>query len=163
MDLFTQKKLLIRVIILLAFLNLFSISIFLWKEFFHKPPRPDEKRDNREVSSVLKKELNLSDKQIEQVNELRTSYFDKEKILEKTIREERDSMNEAMFNKATEEDLVKSLARKVAENEYQMELLRFQQAKDFKALCTEEQLKKFGGLVKEIRDYLKPDNQQKKK
>ena len=159
MEIFAQKKLLIRIVILLILLNLFSISAFLWKEFLHKPPHPSESKDNRNVSSVLRKELNLSDEQARQINDLRSAYFDKEKIIEETIRKERDSMNEAMFNANINDDLVKTLARRVADNEYQMELLRFEQAKDFKSICNREQLEKFGDIVKEIRDYFKPDNE----
>jgi len=158
MEIFTQKKLLIRIVILLIVLNLFSISAFLLKEFLHKPPHPGESKDNHNVASVLKKELSLTDEQTRQIKDLRSAYFEKEKILEATIREERDSMNEAMFNASINEDLVKTLARRVADNEYQMELLRFEQAKDFKSICNPEQLKKFGDIVKEIRDYFKPDN-----
>ncbi len=163
MDLFVQKKLLIRVVILLALLNLFSIGIFLWKEFIHKPPRPNEREDNRGVSSVLKDKLNFTDKQSEQVKDLRSAYFEKEKVIESAIRAERDSMNAAMFNKTIDEDLVKALAKRIADNEYRMELSRFEQAKEFKAICNSEQLEKFGDMLKDIRDYFKPDDQQKRK
>ena len=75
------------------------------------------------------------------------------------VRNERDSMNTVMFNKNNNEELVKSLAKRISDNEYQMELLRFDQAKEFKSICTPEQLEKFEGLIKEIRDYFRPDNQ----
>lgn len=40
-----------------------------------------------------------------------------------------------------------------------MELLRFEQAKEMKLICNAEQQEKFEKLVKEIRDYFRPDNQ----
>ena len=160
MDIFTQKKLLLRIVILLIVLNLFSISVFLWKEFFHKPP-PQEK-ENKDVSAVLKKELNLTEKQVTQINDLRSGFFDKEKVLGDAISGERDSMNSAMFNKTTDEEIVKGLAKRIADNEYEMELMRFEQAKEFKSICNDEQLEKFEGMVKEIRDFFKPDNPTKK-
>ncbi len=162
MDIFAQKKLLVRTVIVLVSLNLFSVGIFLWKGVHrrHEPalyPKPDYK----DVSGVLKKELNLTDEQVIKINNLRSDFYEKENILTLTIRNERDSMNVAMFNKATDDSLVKSLARRVAENEYRMELLRFEQAKDLKTICTPEQLEKFQNLVLEIRDYFRPDNQHK--
>ena len=72
-------------------------------------------------------------------------------------------MNELIFNKDTDSTLVKALAKRVADNEYQMELYRLEQAQQLKAICTPEQLKKFNGLVKEIRDYFRPDNQPKRR
>ncbi len=163
MDVFAQRKLLIRIVIILVFLNVFSIGIFLWKDFSHKPPPRENREEQRDVSDVLKNQLNLSEKQVQQFKDIRSGFFDKEKALSKVIRAERDSMNEAMFNKNTSEDLIKSLAKAVADNEYQMELLRYEQSKQLKAICTPEQMEKFGELVKEIRDYFRPDNKPERK
>jgi hypothetical protein len=41
-----------------------------------------------------------------------------------------------------------------------MELLRIEQAQEFKAICTPEQMEKFEILVKEIGDFFKADNPQ---
>jgi Spy/CpxP family protein refolding chaperone len=163
MDIFTQKKNLVRIVIILMLLNIIIIGAYLWNDYSHKPLPLCRLNNHEEVSTILKKELNLTDKQVNQINKLRSDYFEKEEMLAKNIRQERDSMNLAMFNKSINEELVKSLARKVAENEYQMEMLRFQQAQDFKSVCTPDQLDKFNGLVIEIRDYFKPENQPKKR
>ena len=55
------------------------------------------------------------------------------------------------------------LAKRVSEYEYKMELLRYEQAQQFKSICTPEQREKFEALVKEIRDYFKPNNQPPRK
>ena len=67
-------------------------------------------------------------------------------------------MNVIMFNKLTDSLLIKSLAANIAANEYQMELMRFQQANELKKICNPQQLEKFERLVIEIRDYFRPDN-----
>jgi Spy/CpxP family protein refolding chaperone len=157
MDIFTQKKYLIRIVILLTLLNLLLMGFFLWKDFFHKPPRNGNSEDFRDVSDILRRELNLSKEQVDHIRILRTSYFETEKKLADIIKSERDSMNLIMFNINTDEERVRSLARKVAENDYKMELLRLEQAQEFKNVCTPEQLQKFEGLVLEIRDYFKQD------
>ncbi len=165
MDIFAQKKLLVRLVILLIALNLSSIGFFLWKDFSdrHEPELFPHHNEYRDVSGILQKELNLTDKQVEQIKNLRSDIFEKEKSLATIIRNERDSMNVAMFIKTTNEEEVKTLAKSVADNEYQMELLRIEQAQQLKIICTPEQLGKFQGLVLEIRDYFRPDNQPKKK
>jgi Spy/CpxP family protein refolding chaperone len=164
MDIFTQKKLLIRIVILLTMLNLLFIGLFLWKDFFHRPPRPDQNTNKPgDVSSILQRELNLSKEQVAQIRVLRSSYLETEKGLADEIRSERDSINMIMFNKSTNEELVRSLARRVADNDYKMELLRFEQAQEFKSACTPEQLEKFERLIKEIRDYFKQDDEPKRK
>ncbi len=162
MDIFLQKKFLIRLVIILAVLNLFSIGIFIRKDFFCNRPSKEFK-NYHDISTVLEKKLNLSEKQTKQIKNLRNLFFEKEEALVKVIRLQRDSMNQAMFNIDNNEELVKTIASRVAANEYQMELLRFEQAKEFKLICNPEQLEKFNSLVIEIRDYFRPDNQSKEK
>ena len=56
-----------------------------------------------------------------------------------------------------------ALAKQTSAFEYQMEMLRYSQAKELKLICTAEQQEKFEALVKEIRDFFRPDNQPKKR
>ena len=159
MDIFAQNKLLIRTVIFLGILNLFSIGVFLWKDVFRgHEMRPFLANNNDELVTVLQRELDLTPTQVEQIKKLRADFFSKERILVMTIRSKRDSMNSEMFNKTTDEILVKSLAKRISEGEYKMELLRFEQAQILKTICTPAQLEKFEGLVLEIRDYLKLNN-----
>lgn len=134
-----------------------SIMIFL---IISKPPMPmDGRRPDRnmnEVFGVLKGELQLNATQIEQLKTLREDFFMKESKLAKTIKSQRDSMNELMFNAQTDTFLVKAVAKRVSENELKMEMLRFEQAKTLKTICTPAQMKKFESLVIDIRDYFKP-------
>jgi Spy/CpxP family protein refolding chaperone len=160
MDIFAQNKLLVRVVIALAVLNVLSIGIFLWKGFSHPPGFPHHPPHGyRDVTGILKRELKLTDTQAEQIDKLRSDYFEKEKMVLGRLRAERDSMNAEMFNKSTDEALVLSLAREISENEYKMEMLRFEQAKELKTICTPDQLEKFNVLMGEIRDYFRPNNQ----
>lgn len=158
MDTFARNKLLVRIVIVLALLNVFSLGIFFWMTS-HRGHRDDRTPGERgDVSDVLKKELKLSNAQVEQIKKLRSAFFEKEEVLATQIRSKRDSMNTFMFNKDTNEERIKALAQGVAENEYAMEMLRYEQAKAFKSICTPEQLDKFKSLVLEIRDYFRPDH-----
>lgn len=161
MDIFKQNKFLIRLVITLSLVNIISIGTILYRDFFRKPPPDNPSHVQRKISEILKKELNLSGKQVQQIINLRSGFFEKEKVLSEIIKSERDSMNIVMFSKTTNEELVKALAKRVADNEFKMEMLRFEQAKQFKAICTSDQLEKFERLILEIRDYLKPDEPRK--
>jgi protein CpxP len=159
MDIFAQKKLLVRLVFVLAILNIAIISIMLFKGLRHGPPGPPPHRERenfREVSGIIEKELNLSETQVTQFNDLRNTYFKKERMVHELIRSQRDSMNEMMFNSQTNDSLLKAVALRVSQSEYQMELLRIEQAAELKKLCTPEQLEKFESLMLEIRDYFKP-------
>lgn len=161
MDIFTQNKILIRTTIVLIILNIASIGFFIFKEMKspHEPNLVHENEDYKNVASILKKELDLTDNQVAQFNEIRKQNFEKQVALKSLINKDKDEMNQEMFNKNSDELKVKSLAKKISENEFKIELLHFEQAKKLKAVCNEKQLDKFQDLVIEIRDYFRPDNQ----
>jgi hypothetical protein len=158
MDIFTQKRLLIRIVILLIFLNLTLITVLMLRNFIREEEPFNPSPENRDVSAVLKRELKLTDDQVEAIRELRKKYFEKEKFLENEIKMERDSINSYMFRSNPDSVIIKSLARRVANNEYRMEMLRFRQAEELIEICTAEQLAKFEGIILEIRDFFRKDN-----
>lgn len=161
MDIFTQNKILIRTVVVLIVLNLVSIGFFIFKEMKprHEPLLFPKNEEYNDVSGILKKELNLTDNQVAQFDEIRKQNFEKQAALKEIIRVDKDEMNQEMFNKNSDETKIIQLAKKVSQNEYQIELLHFEQAKKLKAVCNEKQLDKFEDLVIEIRDYFRPDNQ----
>lgn len=161
MDIFSKQKFLQQMVVFLVFLNLVIISFLVWKDhnFKHQPLLFPKNEAYRDVSNVLKNELELSSYQVQQFDAIRKKYFNKEVKLKQTIKDDKDAMNVEMFNRKTDELKILFLARRIASNEYQMELLRFQQSKELKAICTPKQQEQFENLVKEIRDYFRPDNQ----
>lgn len=155
MDIFFRNKLLVRIAFLLVVLNICSIGFIWWRSLQvedHRPP----KKSVEEITAILKEELQLTEQQQEQLKAIREDFFQKESVLSALIRSQRDSMNAEMFNAHTDTIQVKAIARRVAENEYQMELYRLAQANQLKTICTPQQWLKFEGLVKEIRDYFQP-------
>jgi hypothetical protein len=158
MDIFVQTKILKRTIIILVVLNLLVLGLFALKEF-----RPSE--DNRfndrtshgDLLEVLQNELGLSEVQVKEFRNIRSSFMQKENDLETIMRNGRDSMNVEIFRKESDSTLMVSLMQRISKNMFKREMLRFQQAEALKAVCTNEQLLKFELLVIEIRDYLQPE------
>lgn len=160
MDLFYQKKFTTRIILILFLLNLSLMGLLVWKKVKqHEPYLYPKNETYRDVSGILKKELQLNDLQVIEFERIRTDYYQKEIVLKQQIKDAKDAMNEEMFNSSTNDSKIHKLACTISEDEYKMELIRYQQAKELKAVCTKEQLEKFEKLVKEIRDYFRPDNQ----
>ena len=157
MDIFTRNKFLIRIILVLILLNLFSIG-FLWREKRDRPAPGDRSpRKGKENSTqFLRDKLGLSKGQEEAIFQLREDFNRQEEEITVLIRSQRDSMNIVMFHADTDTTFLKNIARRISDNEYRMELLRIEQARKFKDICTEEQLKEFQHLVNGIRDYLQP-------
>lgn len=156
MDIFSQKKLLVRLVIILVMLNMALLVFFGWNTS-HPPPPPPKEPNKEKLSDMLKKELSLSEKQTGDLRKIRNDFFEKEKVLNDIIRSKRDSMNAMMFSAGANDDLLKKLASGVSESELKMELLRVEQSHQIRVICNPEQLRKLESLVLEIRDYLKPD------
>ena len=160
MDIFSQNKLLIKSILFLVILNLGSITFFTIREL--RPPQEKEFRPNdnrkKDLASVLKKELNLTDRQVVQFNEIRDQNATKKSKLKEIINQDKDLLNVEMFNKNCDDQKILAIARKIGDNEYRIELSKINQSKQLKAICNPKQLEKLEELVKEIRDYFRPKN-----
>ena len=156
MDIFTEKKLLIRVIVVLGILNICCIGVFIWKVLLPPPQQQAGPAGGRDASEILKRELGLTKEQVDRIREIRADFSARERQLVQAIRQERDSMNAMMFRLDTDEALVTSLARNISENEYRMELLRYRQSLEIKSICSPEQVQKMEKLIREMTEYLRP-------
>jgi Spy/CpxP family protein refolding chaperone len=155
MDIFYQKKLLKRFVILLVLLNILS-WIIIWKKPNSYEVRPP-KKDIIKLTQLLEKKLGLTETQSNKFQSIRLDFFKKESALADKIRSKRDSLNEQMFNKEKNDLKVNQLALRIAKCEYQMECYRIEQAQQLKLICTPKQIEKFHDLVLEIRDFLQPE------
>ena len=162
MDIFSRNKFLLRLVFVLVLINIVSIGFQWWEKSRGENGRPP-KKDLNQLTVILTRELQLTPQQAEDLKKIRADFFTKEQALSQRIRGQRDSMNVEMFNANTDTVLVKNLSRRVAENEYQMEIYRFEQAQQLKNICTKEQLQKLGSLVLEIRDFFQPLQNKKPK
>jgi Spy/CpxP family protein refolding chaperone len=163
MDIFAQNKLLKRLLLVLVLLNACLIFYLFSNSNKREPLLFPKKEAFKDVSGILKKELQLTDEQSLKIQKLRDSFYIKEQVLEKTNKCQKDSMNAAMFSKNSDDRLIKYLAKSISENVYQRELLRYIQAKALKDICTPQQQEHLSEIVKEVRDYFRPDNQPIKK
>lgn len=159
MDIFTRNKFLLRIIFLLIFLNLILTGYLLMQKKGGTEDRR-QRRGKEDSVQILKSKLNLSKDQERALLKLRADFAREEQEIVQLIRSQRDSMNAEMFHPETDIVTLKCMARRVAENEYRMELLRIEQSRELKNICTKEQLKEFQHLIINIRDFFQP---QKKK
>lgn len=156
MDIFTSNKLFWRLVLLLLFLNILSTAYLFWH-------RPDDKMDRepkrRKENSVqfLKDKLHLTHDQELQIRAMREKYTREEEKVSSVIRAQRDSMNRLMFSADSDTSKLRLIAARVAANEFNMEMLRIQQAEEFKKCCTPEQVEVFRQMMVPIRDFFQPE------
>ena len=155
MDIFSQNKLLVRVVFILIIINLISLS-YVW---FHdrRPNQPYQNRQEKENGvRLLRKQLQLTDEQANEFIRIRNDFSKKEEALSSLVKARRDSMNLEMFNEITDTIRLHKLAKQLATDEYQLELYRIEQSQQLKSICTKEQLTNFRNLVRDMRDFFQP-------
>lgn len=163
MDIFSQTRFLQRLVVLLVISNLLIACFYWWRFNGHaqntgKDPRPVKQQ---ELPVLLQKELGLDDNQASGLKRIRASFFEKELVLSDSIRQLRDSMNQLMFSSTIHDPELEELGKAVSAYEYKMEMLRVEQAREVRSLCTPEQRIRLEKLIREIRDYLKPESGKK--
>jgi Spy/CpxP family protein refolding chaperone len=161
MDIFTQNRFFIRIIVVLVLLNLFTMGYLWWDKRDRPAPGDRQQRKGKDNSTqILREKLGLSRSQEEAIYKLREDFNRQENEITSIIRSQRDSMNAGMFRADSDTTFLKNIALRVADNEYRMELLRIQQAQELKKICTKEQLRDFQHLVNGIRDFLQPQKKE---
>lgn len=152
MDIFTQKRYLIIVIVVLVILNLGTLLI-LW---MGKPSRPkgkggpsSPKQEQARLEQLLNKELGFDENQVQQYLKLRHDHQVQSRMLTERIRELKKQMFDEVF-KEKPQQLSDSLLNLVQAKQAEIEQVTFQHFLDLKKLCKPEQQDKLKLLMHEV-------------
>lgn len=146
MTIFLKKHVLDGGILFLIIVNVVALGILGW---FYLAPAPDFEPPHH----FLQNELQLSDVQVQKVDDLRRLYQGKMNILESDIADLKKAMMETAFLSSIDTKKVEQLAEEIGDKHAEREYLRFQHVMDLKDLFQPEQADKFQTI---IRDVLRP-------
>lgn len=152
-DIFTQVQQLKKWLIAMILVNLTILGILFFVASHNGKPHPDPSH----LAAVLKEELSLTEKQTGELVSIRQNFFKLEEPLSLMIRSQRDSMNIYMFRDDADTLFVREIAGRIAQNEYQMELGRLRQSVALRNILTPQQRLKLSALMKDIKNYFKPE------
>ncbi len=141
------EKFLKRIIALLVLINIATLS-YMWIQAGKEQPRGEG------ALEYLTKELNLSEAQQQQFKALR----DEHRVSHKPLRQKGKKLHDDFFDalKGNDSLLVERMADSIAAFQKVQELSTFYHFKQIRAICTEEQKKKFDGLIKETMMKMAP-------
>ena len=152
MDIFAKKRVTFWIIFLLVVLNISTISM-LWLNQNRgpgaPPPRGKERQDNRTLE-FLQKELDLTDEQILQYDQLRQTHAEQTRVLIDDIRRLKQEMMDEMFYDEPDTAKAMQLADLIGEKQTEVEQITFDHFLDLKKLCGTEKIGKLRGLVDEF-------------
>ena len=163
MDIFTKKCVTFWIIFLLVVLNISTVSM-LWLNQNRgpgaPPPRGKERQDHRTLE-FLQRELDLTDEQILQYNQLRQEHAEQTRVLINDIRRLKQEMMDEMFYDEPDTTKAMEIANLISKKQTEVERITFNHFLDLKELCGMEQVDKLRGLVDEFfRRNLPPGQQE---
>jgi protein CpxP len=148
-----NTKLLKAIVLILLLVNTATIS-FLW---ITKPPRPN-KQDN--AKEFLSNELSFDAKQQEQLEDLRTNFFESREELRKEINDKTDAYFALLQNPKIDSATVKKAAKEIIAIKEKEELAVFYHFQKVRALCTDNQKQKFDKIIMEAARMMGPNQRE---
>lgn len=141
-----NPKFLKIVVVLLVLINLSTIT-FMW---LNKPPRRDA------VGDYFAKELQFTAKQKEQFESLKQEHHNQVEALRLGNKEKHDAYFYLLKNPSVDSATVKKAAAEILKIEERKELVLFYHFQKVRAICDENQKKKFDEIICEAARMMAP-------
>jgi periplasmic protein CpxP/Spy len=139
-------------IVVLVALNLSTIGM-IWMREMRPPAGPpgDNRPDEQAVVRFLQSELALSDDQVRQYQQLRQRHAQEIQRLREEIGElKRQQLKAQLDMDIPDMERATQAARRIADNQFELELLTFQHFAELRTLIGHEQVEKLRSLLLEL-------------
>jgi hypothetical protein len=145
-----KKNLLTIILVVLIVVNIAALTAIF---FFHRPfeQRQDhEGRHHRMADDFLKKELNLSETQTKQMDQLKAAHKDTLTFWANQMRERRDFLTMEMMKTSPDDSVLNAACDEIGVIYATIRKLNIVHYREMKALCNDEQKKKLDTVFKSI-------------
>jgi len=149
METVSKNKLLFTIIILLILINVSTLS-FMWYWKIKEPPlppppmmEPPVKGPPPEARAHLKELLNLTDAQMETIDKIRESHIGQVQKTRGELKGLKDKIFSNLSNANADTNSVRDIANQIGVLEARVDLITFDNFREVRKVCTDEQKKKF--------------------
>lgn len=149
MNYFSTQRITTWTIVILIILNLSTLAM-LWFSRFIRPATPLPGEGSGNVAHFLYQELDLTDDQARQFDELRRQHFQESKVLVEASQQLKRELFEEVFASSPDTEKLQGIAEEIGAKQAELETLRFTHFLELKSLCQPEQSEKFQALFREI-------------
>jgi len=150
MNYFTKNRLLFWGIVLLVLMNVSSLAT-VWYQQRQRAELPQEPmRPPRDVADFLKRRLELSPAQAEEMVQLQQQHFQTARTLRNEIRELKQSLFDELTGEAADSARVDSIAAQIGRKHSELEKLTFYHFRDIRCLCPPEKKKHLEALMHDV-------------
>ena len=143
MAIFTKNRVINWGIVFLVTVNMGVLGT-LGVLFFRRSPGPDP------AQHFLQEELQLTETQMQKVEELKGLYQGKMKTINDEANELKEAIMEEVFLSSPDTEKVDQLAEEIGAKQAELERLRFQHFLELKSLFQPEQTQKFQAFIRDI-------------
>lgn len=155
MDFFSKNKVMLWTIVFLVALNIFTVSVILFREF--RPPHPfgefpDRPRMNKgdRVMHFLADELELGVDQIRQLKKMRSNHFRQTKEINMEINRLKRELMDESFSKGPDSSKISTYSKEIGVLWSQMARLNYDHFHQVSTILDTTQLRKFKELVQRV-------------
>jgi Spy/CpxP family protein refolding chaperone len=151
-----KTKLLGIAVVGLLLLNLGTLALMLFK---HNGPNPQGFPPPGEgPKKIIIERLSFNEDQQKQYEVIIIDHKAKMKELNRQSRELHDELYSLLMVSTIEKDKADSIIQKIADNQKELDKLNFDHFQKIKAICKNDQLEKFNGLVLDLTHLFGPKN-----
>jgi Spy/CpxP family protein refolding chaperone len=150
MDIFSEKRTLVGIIIVLVIVNLGALIVLWIGRPQNGPPPKGPATEQKHLQRLMHDELGFDAAQIDTYLQLRQAHREQAQQMEMEIRQLKKQMFDEVLQETPEPALSDSLLRLTQEKQAQLEQLTYQHLLDLKKLCTPEQQKELRLLISEV-------------
>ena len=157
MDIFSKNRLMGWLVVILVILNL-GMLITFWVSR-PRGPHPDGRKPDKNGINMerpgnpgefLETELGFNDEQSSRYKELRKEHREKADEIISETRKLKDSFFELLSQPDADSGEVTEMANEIGAKQTELDLLTFNHFKEVRAICTDEQKKKFDDIIEEV-------------
>ena len=144
MNTITKSKILSTVVIILLIANMISMIIFWLNK-----QQPEQKNNVGNTAQFLIKELQLDSSQQKIFNQLKEEHHNTVEQLREDTRKAKDAFFDLLNKDSVNENELQITAANAANKQEQIDIITFRHFQKVKAICNDEQKKKFNEIIKE--------------
>ncbi len=152
-----SNRVLIALVITLAILNVFSLG-FIWYGHIKNHSKDFPRLKARSKSEmIMKKEIGLSQEQMDQFKKARRSHFEKLRPIETKLREEKKRLYQANVRNEKPES-VSPILRRIGELQIEIDSLTYIHFAELRSYCDDSQIDDFDKMLAKMlrREFGRP-------
>lgn len=140
-----NNKILVALVISLAILNFISLG-FIWFTHINRPYQNLKHRNINRTELILKKEIGLSEQQLNLFKKARSEHFEKIRPIERSLREEKKRLFAANMRK---EDIktINPILKRIGALQIKRDSLTYLHFAEMRSYCQESQLEEFDKML----------------